>query len=224
MNSLSLSNLIALGEGFTTEFKRSMPSDLGREICAFANTTGGVILIGVDDAGTAVGVREHNRLKSQVQSIARSADPPVAVEVASEGGVLCVTVPQQHGKPYEACLEHGVAEPAIQVSPDWVTVTFPRQEATVAPHVTPHVTPHVAPHVGRLIAALDREMSRAELMNALGLADRRHFARTYLQPGVEAGLVEMTLPDRPRSREQRYRLTILGEQVRDSQPEAGGNA
>ena len=50
MNSLSLSNLIALGEGFTTEFKRSMPSDLGREICAFANSTGGVILIGVDDA------------------------------------------------------------------------------------------------------------------------------------------------------------------------------
>ena len=125
---------------------------------------------------------------------------------------------------HEACLEHGVADPAIQVSPDWVTVTFPRQEATVAPHVTPHVTPHVAPHVGRLIAALDREMSRAELMNALGLADRRHFARTYLQPGVEEGLVEMTLPDRPRSREQRYRLTILGEQVRDSQPEAGGNA
>ena len=144
MNSLSLSNLIALGEGFTTEFKRSMPSDLGREIC--------------------------------------------------------------------------------QMSPDWVTVTFPRHEATSAPHVTPHVAPHVTPHVGRLIAALERDMSRAEFMNALTLADRRHFARTYLQPGVEAGLVEMTLPDRPRSREQRYRLTILGEQVRDSQPEAGGNA
>ena len=47
----ALANLIALGEGFTTEFKRSMPSDLGREICAFANATGGVVLIGVDDAG-----------------------------------------------------------------------------------------------------------------------------------------------------------------------------
>ena len=76
-----------------------MPSDLGREICAFANATGGVILIGVDDAGTVVGVGEHNRLKSQVQSVARSADPPVAVEVESDGDVLCVTVPEQHGKP-----------------------------------------------------------------------------------------------------------------------------
>lgn len=43
--------LTALGEGFTTEFKQSLPSDLSREICAFANATGGIILIGVDDAG-----------------------------------------------------------------------------------------------------------------------------------------------------------------------------
>ena len=100
MNQPTLSSLIALGEGFTTEFKRSMPSDLGREICAFANTTGGVILIGVEDSGAVVGVEDHNRLKSQVQSVARSADPPVGVEVESEGGVLRVTVPEQHGKPY----------------------------------------------------------------------------------------------------------------------------
>ena len=100
MNQPTLSPLIALGEGFTTEFKRSMPSDLGREICAFANATGGVILIGVDDAGAVIGVGDHNRLKSQVQSVARSADPPVAVEVESQGSVLCVTVPEQHGRPY----------------------------------------------------------------------------------------------------------------------------
>ena len=100
MNQQAVFNLIALGEGYTTEFKRSMPSDLGREICAFANATGGVILIGVDDAGTVVGVEDHNRLKSQVQSVARSADPPVAVEIDSEGNVLRVTVPEQHGKPY----------------------------------------------------------------------------------------------------------------------------
>ena len=62
-------------------------------------------------------------------------------------------------------------------------------------------------------------MSRTEFMNVLGLADRRYFAMTYLRPGAEGGLVEMTLPDRPRSRAQRYRLTILGEQVRDSRAE-----
>ena len=59
-------------------------------------------------------------------------------------------------------------------------------------------------------------MSRAELMEAVGLSDRKHFARTCLQPGLGAGLVEMTLSDSPRSRTQRYRLTALGRQVRDS--------
>ena len=67
-------------------------------------------------------------------------------------------------------------------------------------------------------------MSRAELMEALGLADRRHFARAYLQPSLGAGLVEMTLPDSPRSRTQRYRLTHRGRAVRDSQREANANA
>ena len=43
MNKQTRSNFIALGEGFTTEFKRTGTSNLGREICAFANATGGVI-------------------------------------------------------------------------------------------------------------------------------------------------------------------------------------
>lgn len=100
MNQEAVSNLLALGEGFTTEFKRSGALNLGREICAFANATGGVILIGVTDAGEVVGVGDHNRLKSEVQSSARSAEPPIAVDVESIGEVLCITVPEQHSKPY----------------------------------------------------------------------------------------------------------------------------
>ena len=58
-------------------------------------------------------------------------------------------------------------------------------------------------------------MTRAELMAALGLKGRSHFSRAYLQPGLDAGLIEMTIPDRPNSRMQRYRLTANGTQVRD---------
>ena len=100
MNPKELSELIALGEGFTTEFKRADASNLGREICAFANATGGVILIGVTDGGEVVGVADHNDLKSKVQSTARSAEPPIAIDVTSVGSVLCVGVPEQHSKPY----------------------------------------------------------------------------------------------------------------------------
>ena len=59
-----------------------------------------MILIGVTDMGEIVGVQHHNRLKSEVQAIARSADPPISVIVESVGEVLCVTVPEQHSNPY----------------------------------------------------------------------------------------------------------------------------
>ena len=100
MKQKDLNNLLALGEGFTTEFKLAGTSNVGREICAFANATGGVLLIGVSDAGEIVGVSHHNRLKSEVQSTARSAEPPIAIDVESIGEVLGITVPEQHSKPY----------------------------------------------------------------------------------------------------------------------------
>ena len=42
MSEHKLASLTALGEGFTTEFKRSLPANLSAEVCAFANATGGV--------------------------------------------------------------------------------------------------------------------------------------------------------------------------------------
>ena len=57
MNEQELHTLIAQGEGFTSEFKRSMPSNLGREMCALANASGGVILLGVTDKGEIVGTK-----------------------------------------------------------------------------------------------------------------------------------------------------------------------
>ena len=51
MNKEDLQALIAVGESHVLEFKRSSSTHLGREICAFANSLGGRILIGVDDSG-----------------------------------------------------------------------------------------------------------------------------------------------------------------------------
>ena len=43
------------------------------------------------------------------------------------------------------------------------------------------------------------------------IAHRPHFLETYLNPALKAGLIEMTLPDKPTSRNQRYRRTSAGE-------------
>ena len=73
------------------------------------------------------------------------------------------------------------------------------------------MTEQVAAHVEQLAVALATEMSRAELQVMLQLRHRRHFAAVYLRPALEAGLVEMTLPEKPNSRNQRYRRTARGE-------------
>ena len=54
---------IMLGEDSMIEFKRAMPhrNSLADEMAAFANTEGGVILIGVDDYSEIVGL-ELNQL------------------------------------------------------------------------------------------------------------------------------------------------------------------
>ncbi|MCD8131253.1 MAG: Fic family protein [Lachnospiraceae bacterium] len=42
------------------------------------------------------------------------------------------------------------------------------------------------------------------LMERLGLKSRETFRRNYLHPAMEQGLVRMTIPDKPQSRNQRY--------------------
>ncbi len=56
-------------------------------------------------------------------------------------------------------------------------------------------------------------MSRQALQEALGLKDGEHFRKAYLLPALEAGLIEMTIPDKPRSSKQKYRLTDKGQEV-----------
>jgi len=77
---------------------------------------------------------------------------------------------------------------------------------------TPEVAPEVTPEV-RLLSVLTGEMTRQQLKEALGLKDDEHFRKAYLLPALEAGLVEMTIPDKPRSSKQKYRLTDKGRQM-----------
>ena len=55
------------------------------------------------------------------------------------------------------------------------------------------------------------EHGRSELQRLLSLKDRHSFVRTYLLPAMEGGLIELTVPDKPNSRLQRYRLTAAGQ-------------
>jgi hypothetical protein len=80
--------------------------------------------------------------------------------------------------------------------------------STAAPQVAPQVTPQVK----RLMEK--GEMTREALQSALDLQDRKSFRERYLQPALADGLIEMTIPDKPNSRLQKYRLTDKGRRRR----------
>ena len=54
------------------------------------------------------------------------------------------------------------------------------------------------------------EMKRKEIQALLDLKHEDHFREAYLIPALNTGLIEMTLPNKPRSSKQRYRLTAKG--------------
>ena len=61
----------------------------------------------------------------------------------------------------------------------------------------------------------DDEMSVRELMDKLDFKSRDKFLANYLTPALEAGYVEMTQPDSPKSPTQKYRLSEAGRKVMD---------
>jgi ATP-dependent DNA helicase RecG len=81
-------------------------------------------------------------------------------------------------------------------------------------HVTDHVSDHVTDHVRKLVMTIgDKEFSSQELMREMGLKHRQSFRSLYLSPAIKENLVVMTIPDKPKSTKQKYRLSPLGKKL-----------
>jgi len=96
-----LQNIIAQGEGYFTEFKRNINSDLKKELVAFANASGGNIFLGIEDDGTVCGIQITNHLISQIQDATSECDPPVNIEIINHSNqVLQIHVFESNTKPH----------------------------------------------------------------------------------------------------------------------------
>lgn len=56
-------------------------------------------------------------------------------------------------------------------------------------------------------------LSISGAMTVMGLSQKRNFRERYLNPALEAGLIERTIPDKPNSSKQKYRLTEAGRRL-----------
>lgn len=61
--------------------------------------------------------------------------------------------------------------------------------------------------VAKLLKVLGNDtLTALELMERLQLKHRPTFRKNYLNPALEKGLIEMTIPDKPNSKNQKYRI------------------
>ncbi|MDR0696326.1 MAG: Fic family protein [Christensenellaceae bacterium] len=103
---------------------------------------------------------------------------------------------------YYAALSHSND---AMVSTEFITFMLNALNTTIDGY-TDQDSDQVTDQVKRLIDVLGTSaLSASELMSLLELKHRPTFRQNYLHPALEAGLIEMTLPDSPNSRNQRYR-------------------
>ena len=76
-----------------------------------------------------------------------------------------------------------------------------------------HSETHLTLTMESLLPEAKQPSSRRDLQGALKLRHEEHFRLVYLLPALAAGLIEMTIPDKPTSRLQKYRLTDTGRQL-----------
>lgn len=103
----SLLETVGRGEGLSIEFKRLVhsPAKIARSISAFANTSGGHILIGVDDDRRIVGISSEKETLEVIDDALRchiEPDPAldVHVEEYKRRMVLVVSIPESEDKPH----------------------------------------------------------------------------------------------------------------------------
>ena len=106
----------------------------------------------------------------------------------------------------EACSEAGLRQPLIDNQSGGFTITFlgtRRSREQVDAQVTAQVTAQV-------LNFCQEPRKAKEIMDILDLKHWKNFQSNYLKPLMETGCLEMTIPDKPRSRLQQYRITEKG--------------
>jgi len=86
--------------------------------------------------------------------------------------------------------------------------------AALSDQMTEQVAEQATEQVARLLMVVrEGQFSTRELMARVGLSHRPTFLYDYLQPALAGGWLEMTIPDRPKSPRQQYRLTKAGREL-----------
>lgn len=114
----------------------------------------------------------------------------------------------------EECWRWGVQPPTFEVVTGALRVTFP---AAIGPGGEARnqvgTKSALSGHQVQVLEASTVPQPIADLLQLCGRSDRTKFRDQVVRPLLEAGLLEMTIPDKPRSSRQRYRTTEAGKRI-----------
>jgi len=100
-------------------------------------------------------------------------------------------------------------EPIIDLSEGFkVTIWRPSAQATA--QAGAQAGAQVSEEVKRVLLVMNGEMKSADIQAILQLKHRGYFKNNYLDPSIDEGFVEMTIPESSKSPNQMYRLTEKG--------------
>ncbi len=98
--------IIALGEGYKTEFKVTLPTpqSLARSLCAFSNAKGGTLFVGIDDIGVPAGISNSTNELLTIEKAVPLVLPRPEIKVSeltfNEQDILYIEVKEGLNKPY----------------------------------------------------------------------------------------------------------------------------
>ena len=104
-------------------------------------------------------------------------------------------------------------EDCFKFTDNFIRITLP---ISAHDHAHDHASDHASVQVEKLVSALTGEMGRSELQELLSIKNRDYFRTDYLNPAISQGYIELTIPDKPNSQNQKYRLTAKGIALKNS--------
>lgn len=193
-----LKNLIKTGEGICLEFKRTIPSaeKIARELCAFANTNGGTLLIGVDDDGTLIGMESFFEEQFLVNdAIYYLCEPELdataeIIEFKSRE-IALIRVKESKEKPVRVQLENGEKAGFVRVNDKSLKASKEMMKVLRNQSSDNGVTFEFGPNEQKLLRFLNEyeRITVKEFCNLVNISNRR--ASRILVNLVSAGVLNL---------------------------------
>ena len=108
-------------------------------------------------------------------------------------------------------------EDCFTFTDNFIRIIFPINSsvATIS-HASNHASNHASEQIKKLVLALEGEMGRMTLQDILSIKNRDYFRTEYLNSAINSGYIELTIPDKQNSKNQKYRLTAKGIALKES--------